>query len=237
MRTVPSLGYDIFKILKASDWFAGVADDGLAELADAAQIRHIKASQRLYKMGDKTSSLYCLLSGRVRLSIIGRLGQEFALTELEPLYWWGEASLEPDGTRIQEARVKADADVMLLPRAAVFKVAESYPVVYKNLFFSGLRRSRKIYGVLDAALFDSLSSRLAQRLLELLSRYGQPLDGGTLLAFQLSQNDLARLIRGSRQRVNKVLREWTEQGILSMRGEYYIIHDLGLLQTRADSNE
>ena len=61
-----------------------------------------------------------LLSGRVRLSIIGRLGQEFALTELEPLYWLGEASLEPDGTRIQEARVKADADVMLLPRAAVF---------------------------------------------------------------------------------------------------------------------
>ena len=61
MRTVPSLGYDIFNILKASDWFAGVADDGLAELADAAQIRHIKASQRLYKMGDKTSSLYCLI--------------------------------------------------------------------------------------------------------------------------------------------------------------------------------
>ena len=120
MRTVPSLGYDIFNILKASDWFAGVADDGLAELADAAQIRHIKASQRLYKMGDKTSSLYCLLSGRVRLSIIGRLGQEFALTELEPLYWLGEASLEPDGTRIQEARVQADADVMLLPRAARF---------------------------------------------------------------------------------------------------------------------
>ena len=105
------------------------------------------------------------------------------------------------------------------------------------MFYSGLQRSRKIYGALDAALFDALSSRLAQRLLELLSRYGQPLEGGTLLAFQLSQNDLAQLIRGSWQRVNKVLREWTEQGILSMRGNYYIIHDLGLLQTRADSDE
>ena len=115
LRTVPSLGYDIFNICKASDWFAGVADDGLAELADAAQIRHIKVSQRLYKMGDKTSPRYCLLSARLRLSIIGRLGQEFALTELEPLYGLGEGSLESDGTRIQEARVKADADVMLLP--------------------------------------------------------------------------------------------------------------------------
>jgi hypothetical protein len=35
-----------------------MADGGLAELAGAAQIRHLKASQRLYKMGDKNSILY-----------------------------------------------------------------------------------------------------------------------------------------------------------------------------------
>lgn len=110
-------------------------------------------------------------------------------------------------------------------------------MVDKNLFYSGLQRSRKIYGMLDAALFDFLSSRLAQRLWELFSRYEQRLDGGTLFAFQLSQNDLAQLIRGARQRINKLLRESTEHGILSMRGKYYIIHDLGLLQTRADSND
>ena len=86
MRTIPRRGYDIFTILKASHWFAGVAVDGLPEFAGAAQIRHIKASQRLYKMGGITPSLYCFLSGRVRLSIIGRLGQKFAPTELEPLY-------------------------------------------------------------------------------------------------------------------------------------------------------
>jgi CRP-like cAMP-binding protein len=92
-----------------------VADGGLAELAGAAQIRHLKASQRLYKMGDKNSILYCLLSVRVRLSTIDRLGQAFVLSELEPSYWLDAASLEPDNTRIQEARAQAATDVMLLP--------------------------------------------------------------------------------------------------------------------------
>ena len=126
---------------------------------------------------------------------------------------------------------------MLLLRASVFNVAEIYPQVYKNLFYSGLQRSRKVYGALHSALLDSLSSRLATRLLELLSRFGQSQDRGVLLASQLSQNAPVRLICGSRQRVIKVLRDWTDQGVLRMRGVDYLIQDLDLLKMRADSDD
>jgi hypothetical protein len=38
------------------------------------------------------------------------------------------------------------------------------------------------------------------------------------------------LYLGSRQRVNKIFREWTEQDILALQGDYYVIYDLNRLK-------
>ena len=38
------------------------------------------------------------------------------------------------------------------------------------------------------------------------------------------------LCLGSRQRVNKIFREWTEQEILTLQGDHYVIYDLNWLK-------
>ena len=38
------------------------------------------------------------------------------------------------------------------------------------------------------------------------------------------------LCLGSRQRVNKIFREWTEQDILTLQGDHYVIYDLNRLK-------
>ena len=39
------------------------------------------------------------------------------------------------------------------------------------------------------------------------------------------------LYLGSRQRVNKIFREWIEEDILALQGDYYVIYDLNRLKT------
>ena len=46
---------------------------------------------------------------------------------------------------------------------------------------------------------------------------------------ELSQNDLAQLSLGSRQRINKILSEWRERGIVELEGSRYLIRDMSAL--------
>ena len=46
----------------------------------------------------------------------------------------------------------------------------------------------------------------------------------------MSQNDLAQLTLGSRQRVNKILGEWREKGIVVVEDNNYLIKDLAALE-------
>lgn len=60
---------------------------------------------------------------------------------------------------------------------------------------------------------------------------------GICLDIKLSQNDFARLCLGSRQRVNKIFREWTAIGILGMHRDRYLILDTAALQREIVTEE
>ena len=75
-------------------------------------------------------------------------------------------------------------------------------------------------------LFYPLRARLAGRMLLLISEHGEAADGGYYLNINLSQNDFARLTLGSRQRINKILREWHEQGIVINQNDRYFIPNI-----------
>ena len=82
-----------------------------------------------------------------------------------------------------------------------------------------------------------MRDRLTARLLDLMTDYGISRDEGVLLDLQLTQNDFARLWPGSRQRVNKIFREWTEQGVLRMQRDSNILLDLPALEHEVSAGD
>jgi len=149
----------------------------------------------------------------------------------------GEASLIADQARIQEAQLQTDADVLSISRGATLKLGERYPLLYRNLCYENLRRSRQIYKLIAVMVFYPLRDRLAASLLDLMTDYGISRDEGVLLDLQLTQNDFARLCLGSRQRVNKIFREWTEQGVLRMQRDSNILLDLPALEHEVSAGD
>ena len=55
-----------------------------------------------------------------------------------------------------------------------------------------------------------------------------------MLDIKVSQNDFARLALGSRQRVNKIFRDWTARGIVESRQDHIFIPDLAALEQEID---
>ena len=212
--TIDAGQYNIDKIIREFPWFSHLPHKALQKLAVSAQIKRYATSDYLYRVGEKTSSVYCLLSGRLRISVSSHMGQEFALTDLDPQYWLGEAALTGDQARIQEAQLQTDADILLIPRSVMLTTGEEFPLLYRNLFYENLLRSRKVLELMAGIAFYPLRARLAGRLLVLRLDYGVPCDEGDLLDVHLSQSDFARLCLGSLQRINKIFREWTGRGVL-----------------------
>ena len=55
----------------------------------SAQVKHLAAQQYLCRGGENTTSIYCISSGRLRVSITSQSGQEFALNDFSPQYCLG----------------------------------------------------------------------------------------------------------------------------------------------------
>lgn len=213
-------------IIRDCVWFHGLPDDALTMLASRAYRRRYQADQFLYLVDEAQENLFCVLSGRIRVNVMGVQGQEFVLANLCAGAWLGEAAIVGKQFRTLAARVDVPAEILVLPAAAVIDVANRYSLVYRNLFTDTINRSDVVYELFTGMLFLSLKARLAGRLLWLAEHHGANTEEGLEIKMKLSQSDLANMTLGSRQRVNKTLREWTADGVLGRRGDHYMIYNI-----------
>ena len=146
------------------------------------------------------------------------------------LSWLGEQIIAGDLPRVLNAQVIERSSMLQIARPPLVQVGEEHPQMYKDMFIQHIHRSRSVYLLMSGMAFYPLKSRLAGRLLELAEQHGQPGDGGIYLNLNMSQNDLAQLTLGSRQRVNKILGEWREKGIVVVEDNNYLIKDLAALE-------
>jgi CRP/FNR family cyclic AMP-dependent transcriptional regulator len=224
-------------VIARSPWFEGLPDSALDRLATAAVIKDYPVSSYIYAMGQATTEIYGVVSGRVRVSISGPQGQEFAVVDFEHDAWLGEPGLVGDEARILDARVMVPSQILCMPRKVVLDVGEKYPLMYRNLFHHQMKNTRGLYEIISGILFYPLRVRVAGRLLHLLAEHGQEVEGGTMIDIKLSQNDFARLALGSRQRVNMVFRDWNERGLVETRDDHLLIRDIEALQRELDPQE
>ncbi len=230
---------DIQAIIQRCAWFKDLPIDAHEALADAAELRTLGNNSYLWQAGDQPSEIFCVVEGLVRLNIASSMGHEFTIIDMESGHWCNETALVNDDRRISNAQVKGEALLLALPNQAVIKVGEDYPQLYKAIFTDYTKRTTGLYELMEGMFFHPLKVRLAGRILYLIEHYdyGEEADGGTYFNVKLSQNDFARLSLGSRQRINKIFREWNEKGIVLMRSDRYFIPDMDALARETEQTD
>ncbi len=221
---------DIVRLIAQSPWFEDLPADAHRHLAESARVRSYQKRSYLYTTGETGTDVYCILEGRIRLLLTSALGQEYAVRDLEPGAWLGEQFLDGDHPTALNARVVKDTVVLAIPRSIVLDTGNSHPSIYRKLFETTLGRSRGLFILLQGMAFYPLRSRLAGWLINLVEQHGKKAEGGTCVDIRLSQKDLAQLSLGSRQRVNKILGEWRQAGVIEIRSNRYLVRDMAALQ-------
>lgn len=229
--------YSIAELVAECVWFQGLPAVALDELSRAARVKYYSPNSYLYKIGERTTDVFCLLSGHLRIFMEGTNNDHFAIHEIWPVFWLGDDSLTTDDARGMEVQVIDASDVLIIPRTTILSVAEKNPIMYRNLYTEYSKRTRLSSELLTDILFSSLRARLARRMIELVKERGEETESGHKINIRLTQSDFASMSMGSRGRVNKILREWVETGFIAICSDQYTVLDMGGLKNEISRSE
>jgi CRP-like cAMP-binding protein len=71
----------------------------------------------------------------------------------------------------------------------------------------------------------SLPQRLAKQVLRLARQFGRATTNGVRIDLAISQGDLASMVGGSRQRVNRALRQMQQLGVMQLGPQRLLVLD------------
>ena len=216
----------IRSFIQKSNWFNDIPEYLLDELVSVSKIIELPANYYVWTLGEQTSSVYGVLSGCVRTSISSAMGHEFAINDCNMGAWLGAPCLVTDGGRVIEAKTLTATSLIVIRRQYMLSLADRWPLLYRNLMRHNVEESRGLYVLLTGMAFYPLSARVAGRIVELAREQGNTVANGILLTSKLSQNDYAKMAVGSRQRVNKIFRDWEKDGLIEQQGDALLILDL-----------
>jgi CRP/FNR family cyclic AMP-dependent transcriptional regulator len=213
-------------------WFKGAPDSAFEILIASARLKSFDQKQYLYRLGEEGEFVYGVESGFVRIKISSINGEEFALTEYSCNSWLGEFTLTNEPARMFEAQVLNNSSIIQIPKRVVKALAEEHGVIYQNLFLAQAQKTLQMCELLGGMLFYPLSARVAGRLQWFTQNYGIPTQEGILIDKKMTQQELAELTRGSRQRVNKIIKEFEDEGILMLVGQKYLVKNTLALKSK-----
>lgn len=220
-------------VLLSAPLFAGIDADASHDLASSMTLVSLQRGRALFKEGDPGDRLYVIGSGKMKLGRRSADGRENLLAVLGPGEMFGELSLFDPGPRTATATAVAEARLYELSHVELIHWLERYPSMATHLLEALARRLRRTNETLADLVFSDVPGRVAKALLDLSSRFGEPVEDGLRVAHDLTQEELAQLVGASRETVNKALADFTARGWVRREGRAVVLLDIGRLERRA----
>jgi CRP/FNR family transcriptional regulator, cyclic AMP receptor protein len=232
-----SLAHDA---LRECGLFSGLDEPTLGIVAAALGPRRFRRGETIFHADDPGDALFIVTSGRVKITIPPGDGSDPAiLTTIAPGGFFGELALL-DGAPRSATAVALDAvETQVLRRDAFDRLVDEQPVLRRALLVALATEIRRLTAQFGDLHFLDLPGRLAHHLLRALpggddgGSWPPLLDGEQRLPWPYTQGELAGMIGGSRQSVNRLLADFVAQGLLRFEGDDLVIPDAARLAAAA----
>jgi CRP-like cAMP-binding protein len=202
-------------VLERNPWFAALPPALSAGILREARLRRLDGDT-VYREGDAPNGLYALIEGEIRAVQTTPEGRSALLLVAGPGAWFGESSMLDGKTRHSDAFAVGKASVLQLTPAAFARLTRDDTAHYACFVqLLGMQYRRAIDYIVNTANLP-LPVRLAQRLAGLGRRHGRKTPGGILIEAKLSQTDLANTLGISRQTLNRQLKKFEADGLISV---------------------
>jgi len=225
------VGRSVLEALSTIPFFAGLDRVALERVSAGMRARRFRRGEVIFHIGDPGDALFVIVDGEVKISLPSETGDEAILATLRVGDVFGELALLDGAPRSASATAIGATETVVLPRDRFRELIASEAGVRDALLASIAGELRRLTTHVEELHFLDITGRLAARLVRLSQEGGTRLgDGGIRLRTNLTQGDLAAMVGCTRQSVNKLLGQFTDDGLIRLDREGIVVTNVeGLL--------
>jgi CRP/FNR family transcriptional regulator, cyclic AMP receptor protein len=215
--------------------FSRVDDETLARCIDSLRSRRYRRNETIFHQGDPGDSLYVIEAGSVKIVLPDPEGEEGAIiATLGPGDFFGELALLDGEEHSATAIALESTEALVLRRDTFERLVDEDPNLRRALFAGLVGELRRLTYHVGELHFLNLPGRLARRIVRMAREADPTAQGEIRLSWPFSQSELASMIGGTRQTVNRLLADFTAEGLIRIEKETLVVPDLDRLERAAE---
>lgn len=212
--------------------FCLVDDAGIDACIATLRSRRYRRDETVFHQGDPGGALHVVVRGTIKIVLPApEAGEPAILTTLGPGAFFGELALLDGEPHSASAVAVEPSETLMLGREAFDRLLETEPGLRRALLAALAGEMRRLTGHVEGLHFLDLAGRLARRIAELVeaSPDAGSRDGECRVAWPYTQGELAGMIGGSRESVNRILTDFSARGLLRLERDVLVVPDLAAL--------
>lgn len=200
-----------------------------SKIISYAILKKYSEQQNLFREREQVESIYLLVSGNVILYRYNHQGNRKVVFVCGKGEILNEVILEQEIASIS-CQTLVESIVLVIQRNHFLELLED-DTLARAIICSEAEKIRRLYRQLSNTTNRSnLTSQVAAKLWKLGRDFGEVVDDGMKVKFELSITLLADMVGAKRESTSRVIKSLKEEGLLEIQKGYFIIKDMkGLL--------
>jgi CRP/FNR family transcriptional regulator, cyclic AMP receptor protein len=180
-------------------------------------LSNYRENQIVYAQGDPADSVFYIHTGKVKVTVVSKLGKEAIVAIRGPDEFCGEGAITGMPLRLATTTTMSGCEIIRLEPETIVRLLHENQEFADYFLAHLLTRTARVEADLVDQLFNSTEMRLARALL-LLANYGNDL-GLEPIAVKVNQETLAEIIGATRSRVNFFMNKFRKLGLIKYNGK------------------
>jgi CRP-like cAMP-binding protein len=211
------------ELLRTVPIFSELAEEDVRSLGRLTIRRHYPKDTVVFFENEEGDFFFMILSGRIKVAILGDDGREVILSILGPGDFFGEMALLDNEPRSATAIAVEEAELLSLHRndlQGLFAENPTISVALIRVLTARLRRANQ--QISSLALLD-VYGRVARVVLDLAREEGRRLRDGRIAFRRPTHQEIANRIGTTRETVTRMLKDLERQGLLRVEGRELVL--------------
>jgi CRP/FNR family cyclic AMP-dependent transcriptional regulator len=188
----------------------------LATIGDGRKILIAPKKQVIFSQGDEADAIFYVQKGKVRLTVVSKIGKEATIGIVSQGNFFGEGALAGQLLRMGSAAAMTDCEILRVDKKTMIDALHREPTLSEMFVAYLLARNIRYEEDLVDQLFNSSEKRLA-RVLLLLAHFGKEGIPETVVP-KISQETLAEMVGTTRSRVSFFMNRFRKLGFIHYAG-------------------
>jgi CRP/FNR family cyclic AMP-dependent transcriptional regulator len=227
---MPASAQETAALLGRVPVFEELADEDLRRVAEVSVPRRFSAGEVVFREGDDSDTCYVVHAGHARAIREHPDGRQITLATFGPGDIFGELAMFDDERRSATVEATDDLEVLGILGGDMRRLLRRHPDMSVKLVIALGRRLRAANERLARQSFQTVQSRVAAVLAQLVEQAQSEGAGERDVAVVATQADLAKLAGSSRESASRFLAVLERAGVITQGRGRLTVHDPGALQ-------